>query len=192
MTIHFPLYNTTQQALGKFRRYLPAGALPPRETPELEKEEVEEWASALLGVTLEAITDAVSRWLRDEEMIERGRTRVPTIATFARYARQVDRDHHRPPLAMVVDRPSLQDCASRIEQLQLRAEQVLGREHGGRVWGILLDFARTSEEREQIRNGVIAFDRFDEAVAMAKQQVAAEQDAAERQAKMLRALGGAA
>lgn len=55
-----------------------------------------QWARALMGVTLDAIPDAAQRWIADpQHAMTNGRTVIPTLAHFVRYAKDVDRQYYR-------------------------------------------------------------------------------------------------
>lgn len=54
------------------------------------------WARALSGVTLDAIPHAAERWLADpHHAMTNGRTVIPSMAAFVKYARQIDRESFR-------------------------------------------------------------------------------------------------
>ncbi len=185
--VAFPLYNATKEALNKFRQFLPAGAIPDEPADsEAARAFVNEWAQGLTGVKLEAILDAVSRWLRDPELVDRyGRTRIPSIASFAMYARRVDVEHHTPQIVTSPAKPTLADTIGRHEQLLARAYAALGsKEAAARVIPLMLEFAESAEERMNIRAGYIALERFDEAVGMVRQQIERDNAAAEASARV--------
>jgi hypothetical protein len=167
VVIGFALYNATKAALDKFRRFLPAGAL----SDVTEKADIEEWAKALIGVSLDAILDAASRWLRDEELLDaKGRTTIPNIASFARYARRVDFEHWRPPLVMVAQQPASIGTMSQRETLQRRAQASLGsRELAQEVWGVLWKEATTDQQRQAVREGRVPLAEFDIAIELVRE-----------------------
>lgn len=170
VVIGFPLHQATKSALAKFRSYLPSGVLDvPKEVDETEF--VNEWAAPLIGVTLEAVLDAVGRWLRDPELVDaKGRTRIPQIASFAAYARKVDFEHWRPPLVLEPQRPSNEGSARQREMLQKRAEAALGsRELAQEVWGVLLRQAPPGAPSQAVRDGSVSMQAFDEAIEIVRE-----------------------
>ncbi len=169
--IQFPLYNATKSALQKFRTHLPNGVFTEMDDPNTERAFVEEWAAALIGVTMDAILDAASRWLRDPDKIDRGdRTRIPTIAGFALYARNIDFEHYRPKLVLTPQRPANAGTAHQREALQRRAEAALGsRELAQEVWGMLWQLASSSQRRQAVRDGDVSLEDFDDAIAMVRE-----------------------
>lgn len=179
--VAFALYNATKEALNKFRQFLPAGAIPDEpDDPEAARAFVNEWAQALAGVKLEAIPDAVSRWLRDPELVDRyGRTRIPSIASFAMYARRVDHEHHTLQPVAPTAKPTLADQIRRQENFLARACEKLGsHEAASRVIPLLLEFAQSPEERTRIRACEITMQRFDEAIEIVREQIEREKAAA--------------
>jgi hypothetical protein len=166
--IGLPLYGATKTALEKLREHLPKGAffdVPPAR----EKEHIEEWAAALGGISLEAIMDAAGRWLRDEEHIDsKGRTSIPTIASFARYARKVDFAHWRPPLTLTP--PPAKSLPGRIHELTTRAIRALGsRQLAEEVWGVLIRAALPGPASQAVREGRVTDDDFDVAIALVRE-----------------------
>lgn len=166
--IGLPLYGATKNALEKLREHLPKGAIfdvPPAK----EREYVEDWAAALVRISLEAIMDAAGRWLRDEEHIDaKGRTTIPTIASFARYARKVDCDHWRPPLTLTEQRPKT--LPGRIHELSVRAERLLGnRELAQEVWGVLYKNAAPGAASQAVREGRISDEDFEIAISIVRE-----------------------
>jgi hypothetical protein len=170
--IGYPLYNATKQALERLRKNLPPGALT-RDPETSEKEFIDEWAAALIGVSLEAVLDAAGRWLRDPELVDgKGRTRIPQIASFAMYARKVDFDHWRPPLTLTEQTP--RKLPGRVHELQIRAERSLGsRELAQEVWGVLLRGALPGEPSQAVREGRISDADFDVAIALVRESARA-------------------
>ncbi|MCA2991057.1 hypothetical protein [Gemmatimonas sp.] len=166
--IGLPLYGATKAALEKLREHLPKGAIFDV-VPAKEKEYVEEWAAALSGITLEAIIDAAGRWLRDEAHIDsKGRTAIPTIASYARYARNVDFAHWRPPLTLSEQRP--RTLPGRIHELTVRAIRSLGsRELAEEVWGVLIRSAAPGAPSQAVREGRVTDEDFDIAIALVRE-----------------------
>ncbi|GAB1344800.1 hypothetical protein [Gemmatimonas sp.] len=179
--IGYRLFAATQQAIEIFRRHLPKGTLRPNvagDSPTAEMDYVREWAVALVNVTVEAIPDAASQWLRDEEHIDaQGRTRIPNIAAFARYARRVDLADWRAPHLQVIPGPPV--LSGRIHDLTTRALRTLGsREHAESVWGELFTRAAPGEECQRVREGRVTDAEFDAAVATVRARLDAERHAA--------------
>lgn len=178
--IGWQLYKATKQALDTFRMHLPKGALRPDvagDPDEAEKLYVRDWAGALFNVTLDAIPDAASRWLRDEEHLDRqGRMRIPTIAGFARYARLVDLTEWRAPHLRIVPAPSV--LSGRIHTLTTRAIAALGsREHAESVWGVLLQRAAAGVDAQRVREGRVTDAEFSAALDCVRARLEAEPSA---------------
>lgn len=179
--IGYRLFAATQKALNTFRAHLPKGALRPDAAGnaiEAENEFVRNWAAALFGISLDAIPDAASRWLRDEGLIdEQDRTRIPSIAVFARYARRVDLEHWRAPVQQVVQTPPV--LSGRIHDLTTRALRSLGSlEHAEAVWGELFTRAAPGEECQRVREGRVTDAEFEAAVDTVRARLDAERLAA--------------
>lgn len=65
-------------------------------SPEQRNDLISTWARELTSVTLAAIGDAAQRWMADASHSEsNSRTKIPTAASFAKYAKQVDRQFFR-------------------------------------------------------------------------------------------------
>ncbi len=178
--IGWQLFKATKQALDTFRMHLPKGTLRPDvdgDPDEAEKHYVREWAAALVNVSLDAIPDAASRWLRDEEHLDRqGRMRIPTIAGFARYARRVDLTEWRAPHLRVMPAPTV--LSGRIHALTTRAMAALGgREHAESVWGMLFQQASAGADAQRVREGRVTDAEFEAAVATVRARLEAERGA---------------
>lgn len=179
--VNFRLRSITRDALLKFRTHMPAGVfaqmdsqVPGKEPGTTKGDEfVEEWAGALVGISFDAIEDAVSRWLRDPEKLDKDdRTRIPTIAAFRSYAKAVDYDHYRirPQPTLVAHLPENHASASKRTELQLRAEAALGsRELAQEVWGVLMKAAPPGERSKAVRDGDVSEDDFDIAIAIVRE-----------------------
>lgn len=129
---------------------------------------VDEWARALIGVTLEAIPDAAQRWVAT-------RTEIPSVAAFGQFARDIDYAEYRPP---VIERHSNDGDRGRwprgvepakdfgqVDKLGRRAHALLGDWQGvSEVWGLLWKTAPTMGERARVRAGDVDDDMFDEAM----------------------------
>ncbi|WP_396216343.1 hypothetical protein [Gemmatimonas sp.] len=170
--ISWPLHNATKVAIEKFRTHLPKGSLQPNASDDPAKAElayIDEWAGKLIGVSLDAIIDAASRWLRDEELLdEKGRTRIPTIAAFGRYARNVDFEYFRPPLTLTEQRPKT--LPGRIHELTVRAIRSLGsRELAEEVWGVLIRDAAPGAASQAVREGRVSNEDFDIAIGIVRE-----------------------
>lgn len=178
--ISYPLYRKVQYALTKFRDFLPPGTLSFPDHPadksvaEREKAWIEEWAAALIGVSLDAIPDAASRWLRDEELLDaKGRTRIPQIASFAAYARRVDREHWRPHTPVAA--PATSTLPGHMQDFGRRALRELGSwAAAGRVAEVLMASASTREDRERVRQWRITDAEFMHAVDTVRAQIREE------------------
>jgi hypothetical protein len=172
--IKWPLFTATRDALTHFHEYLPPGAMGDMPTDGTKlREHVNEWAKALIGVSLSAIPDAASRWMRDPELVDaKGRTRIPSIASFGMYARRVDGEYHRPPRPQM--RPRLQpgENAARIDELGKRAKDRLGSHMlASQVWDVLREGAATPEIENDIRAGIVSDQEFDLAIEFVRQSV---------------------
>lgn len=93
-------------------------------SPEQRQAMINHWGRNLIGITYDAITDAASRWLGDpNHIVSNTRLLIPTPATFAKYARQVDRTHFR---AHVPTGPTPDILPGRAHDLGVRAYRILG------------------------------------------------------------------
>lgn len=93
------LVKATTEALAVFAEHWPravriAGAM--YRNNESRDALILQWARSLTGITFDAIPEAARRWLADpNHAMANGRTVIPTIPNFARYARQIDRQYFR-------------------------------------------------------------------------------------------------
>lgn len=179
--IGWPLFSATADALATLRMHLPKGALRPDASGDgaskAEEHYVREWATALSGISLDAIRDAASRWLRDEELLDsQGRTRIPNIAAYARYARQVDFNHWRAPHLQLVQTPPV--LSGRIHDLSTLALRAFGsRAHVEAVWGELFTRATAGAETQRVREGRVSDEEFEAAMATVRARLEAERAA---------------
>lgn len=170
--IETALFGVTAKALEKLSGHLPPAVFPRLQVDGADRDDfIRDWAKGLIGITLDAILEAARRYVVDEANLDHvGRLKVPNAASFARYARQVDFDHFRPPLVMTQQQPASLGTKSQIVTLQLRAEASLGsRELAQEVWGVLLKDAATPEQRTAVREGRVTLEEFDIAIAIVRE-----------------------
>ncbi len=175
LTIGVPLFKATSKALEKLSGHFPPAVFPKLQLDDERRDEyIRDWAGPLIGVSLDAIIDAARRWIGDPDKVVtkagEQRLQVPTAASFAMYARNVDFEYYRPKLVLEPQRPSNADTSGMRDEMQRRAEASLGnRELAQEVWGFLWKSATTDERRQQVREGRVSMDDFDDAIRIVRE-----------------------